>query len=252
MNLFRAIAIAFLLSSAVSAQEFITVSEAEATTTTRIETTTVTEGVGASVALGPVSDESTATVTVITESDSILDNFGPPSIEFEDALTGIDASEAFEQISGERIWIGRKSGRYRIRASAVNRDTFAIRTQKLIVEVRGAEPSIDVGNVYGVGAVAYSATAKKNELLAVSQIYRDAADMLYGNPQLLIIAPSSDPRSVFRWIRDRTSEHGGDWSPWRAKLDEAFRASQLARQYSREDWYAALNEVSQALEARAK
>ena len=251
MFFFRIITAVLMLYSAASAQEFITVSQAEATTTTRIETTTVTEGVGASVSLGPVSDESKATVTVITEADSILDNFGPPSIEFEDASTGIDASEAFEQVEDKRIWIGRKSGRYRIRASAVNRDTFAIRTQKLIVEVQGSEPSIEVGNVYGVGAVAYSATAKKNDLLAVSQIYREAADSLYGSPQLLIIAPSSDQRSVFRWIKDRTSAHG-DWSQWRAKLDAAFNASQLARQFSREDWFAALNEVSQALEARAK
>lgn len=256
MYLFRSIAIAIVLPSIAFGQDLITVTEAEAVTKTRVETTTTTEGIGESIVYSPSVVESTSTVTVIAESNSVIGDFGPPSIEFEDASTGVDASEAFEQIGTDRVWVGRKPGKYRVRASAVDRQTFAIRTQRITVTVSGGaiEPDESVSNTYGVGHVAFAVDgeAKKNDLLKLSQIYRDAANRLYGNPAISIIAPPSESRSVFRWIKDQTTSVTGDWSPWQGRLDEAFLASQLARQYTREDWFAALNEVSQALEARAK
>jgi hypothetical protein len=66
-----------------------------------------------------------------------------------------------------------------------------------------------------------------------------------------------DPnRSVFAWIEQEQArvvckdrQNCEAWSACREKLKAAFTESQTKRQYTRQDWYNALNEVAKAFEA---
>ncbi len=122
-------------------------------------------------------------------------------------------------------------------------------------------PVPPVPNDYGIGAIAYAsaphdvATAAK-----MASIYRQSGDFLFGIPSLKFIVSSnqqhaSDPnRSIMAWI---TQQYGlvqcpdvetcKQWSKWKADVRDAFLASQANRQFTRQDWYAAFNEVCKAL-----
>ena len=125
----------------------------------------------------------------------------------------------------------------------------------------GPTPTPDVvPNEYGVGAVAFQFAPKvASEAKSLAAMYRQAGEFLYGRPSLKFITSDSDKdaknpdRSVIAWLAQQqastTLADRAAWTTWKLKLREAFTASQNARQYTREDWYNAFNEVATALEA---
>ena len=111
----------------------------------------------------------------------------------------------------------------------------------------------DVVNTYGVGKVASQCPQNRAE---VSRIYSDAAQFLYGHPELKTVVNKNDPNdTVFHWIRDELNklkctdeEICRRFGKWRLSLNEAIRVSQRNRQFSREDWFKCLNEISEAIQ----
>jgi len=122
-------------------------------------------------------------------------------------------------------------------------------------------PPSPVPNEYGVGSVAYQYAPKDAANAAkMSSIYKQSGDFLFGIPSLKFIvssneAHSKDPsRSVIAWINQQyDSVQCPDlatcrqWTLWKQKVSEALVESQKNRQFTRQDWFNALNEISKAV-----
>jgi len=122
-------------------------------------------------------------------------------------------------------------------------------------------PNDDVPNKYALGAAAYkNAPREAAAVREYARIYREAADFLYGKPTAKKICVSTDPdyadpaKSVLAWVVQQQnnvqSSNKAGWDKWRQVMSDALRESQIKqKQYTREDWFAALNEISKGLEA---
>lgn len=250
------VVLVLLLSSIASAQ-FLTAVEADSIKNQRtVETTSVVMPDGSKlpeVETSNVSKQIGETKVVVVQLSAMAGgDFGPPSIEFEEFATGLDAEDKFKKVN-PTTWVATESGRYRVRAYAVNKTTYGIESQKITIDVEGGEAPADVDNRYGVGAVAYSAAiATPMELKAAAKVYREAANSLFGTPVIRTVSPATNSNSVFRFIQTEIGRlNNQDWKQWRVELDRAFYLSQTNRQFSRQDWYAALNEVAEALELKS-
>jgi hypothetical protein len=117
------------------------------------------------------------------------------------------------------------------------------------------EPKPDVvPNDYSVGQLTYDmAPADAANAAKFAAAYRSGAGQLFGVGGQL--------RSIDRILADLKSTVDGrqcadlakcaKWGEWKTKLDAAIKAEQTRRgSFSRDDWFAALNEVAKALEAR--
>lgn len=117
------------------------------------------------------------------------------------------------------------------------------------------EPKPDVvPNDYGVGQLTYDlAPADAANAAKFAKAYRDGAGQLFGVGGQL--------RSIDRILADLKATVDGrqcadlakcaKWGEWKTKLDAAIKAEQTRRgSFSRDDWFAALNEIAKALEAR--
>ena len=117
------------------------------------------------------------------------------------------------------------------------------------------EPKPDiVPNDYGVGQLTYDlAPADAANAAKFAAAYRNGAGQLFGVGGQL--------RSIDRILADLKATVDGrqcadlakcaKWGEWKTKLDTAIKAEQTRRgSFSRDDWFAALNEVAKALEAR--
>lgn len=114
------------------------------------------------------------------------------------------------------------------------------------------KPDIDVSNVYHVGLVAYTqappdaATAK-----TIARIYSVNADKLFG------IGGIADIQIVLKLIdvqfatKQCTSKEACEkWDVWKRDVSSAILKEQTNRgQFTRQDWYSALNEICKALES---
>ena len=114
------------------------------------------------------------------------------------------------------------------------------------------KPEIDVSNVYHVGQVAYTA-APSDAVTAktIAKIYATNADKLFG------IGGIADIQIVLKLIdvqfatKQCTSKEVCEkWDVWKQEVSSAILKEQTNRgQFTRQDWYSALNEISKALEA---
>lgn len=121
----------------------------------------------------------------------------------------------------------------------------------------------EVPDKYGVGKVAYQMAPRDASISKYAEIYRRAGDFLFGIPSLKFIVSSNvthskDPgRSVTAWI---TQQYGlvqcadqstcDKWVEWQSAVADALVESQQRRQFTRDDWYAAFNEIATALKAK--
>jgi len=130
---------------------------------------------------------------------------------------------------------------------------------KPVDPVTPVDPDKKVPNNYGVGQVAFdNAPADPKGLKQFATWYKEAGQYLYGtNGTIKVIANASEPNSVFGWMAEvmdaypcPNPEICAQWKSWREKVNQAFIASQKARQYTRDDWFAAFNEVATALEIK--
>lgn len=114
-------------------------------------------------------------------------------------------------------------------------------------------PDTDVRNEYGVGLPAYTNAPDAAASKVIAKVYRSAGDSLYAqNGQPLRSIDSDNPsdkanpnRNVIAWINQQTASAKPEL---RTALSKAFSESQAKRQYSKADWYAAFNEIADALE----
>ena len=112
------------------------------------------------------------------------------------------------------------------------------------------DPNPDIDNEYGLGQIAYD-NAPSAGTAAVADLYKRAAEMLYGRPRGMTV------EAALNWLDQGTAKVAlqGDpegWEKWaKAVVDNALVASQRARPegYTRADWYAAFNEIAKALGA---
>lgn len=119
----------------------------------------------------------------------------------------------------------------------------------------------NVPNEYGVGKVAFdTAPRDSSSVNAYAKVYKQAGDFLFGVPSLKFIDSSNstqsrDPnRSVLAWLRQQQElipctdqATCQQWSVWREKVGLALVESQKRRQFTRQDWYNAFNEISRAV-----
>ena len=115
------------------------------------------------------------------------------------------------------------------------------------------EPAV-VPNDYNVGLLTYQETpADAANAAKFAKLYRDGAGKLFG--------VGGNLASIDRILGDINTAIAGrqcadqakceQWGRWKTKLDAAVKAEQTRRgSFSRQDWFAALNEVAVALEAR--
>ena len=113
------------------------------------------------------------------------------------------------------------------------------------------KPGVEVPNEYNVGLVAYS-KAPSDAAMAkqVAGYYRVNAAKLFGQGGL------ADIQTILNQItKDFESKQCRDqatcenWSAWKVSVGAALNAEQTKRKtFTRQDWYAALMEVAQALE----
>lgn len=113
------------------------------------------------------------------------------------------------------------------------------------------KPNIDVSNVYHVGLVAYtSAPSDAATAKTIAKIYAVNADKLFG------IGGIADIQIVLKLIdvqfttKQCTSKEACEkWDVWKREVSSAILKEQTNRgQFTRQDWYSALNEISKALE----
>lgn len=109
-------------------------------------------------------------------------------------------------------------------------------------------------NEYNLGAIVYR-YAPKDATTAkmLAKAYRAEAAKLNGDDQnrladinsiLARLRTAFDSRTCFDEATCKA------WDAWLVKRDEAMKAEQVRRKYfSKNDWYAALNEIAIALEA---
>ena len=113
------------------------------------------------------------------------------------------------------------------------------------------KPDVEVPNEYNVGSVAYS-KAPSDAAMAkqIAGYYRMNAGKLFGQGGL------ADIQTILNQItKDFESKQCRDqatcekWSEWKIAVGAALNAEQTKRKtFTRQDWYAALTEVAEALE----
>lgn len=122
-------------------------------------------------------------------------------------------------------------------------------------------PPSPINNEYGLGKVAFENAPRDPVLAAKFQaIYKQSGDFLFGIPTLKFVTSSNDVhngdpnRSVMAWIKQQYAltvctdvETCKQWEVWKRKVADAFIESQKNRAFTRNDWFAAFNEVAQAL-----
>lgn len=166
----------------------------------------------------------------------------------------------FWEISGVgRIWI-------EVTVFDFKRDIFE--DQQFILDIDGTSPGPDpnpgptpddVPNKYGLGAIAFSKAPREPDTAKeYARIYRQSADFLYGRPSLKSVYSSkhndvaNPDKNLLAWIvvqqKSVSTSNADGWKAWHLAINEALIASQKKTQFSREDWFAALNEISLALE----
>ena len=129
----------------------------------------------------------------------------------------------------------------------------------LIVDVTPPAPDVDdsVSDAYGLGRVASTCPEHRD---AVRSIFHQAGNFLFGIPTTKVItssrsADANDPdRSVLKWIAVelerlpcKTRESCQKFKAWRVSLNQAVVESQKSRQYTRQDWFNAFNEIAGAI-----
>lgn len=175
----------------------------------------------------------------------------------------------------ENIWLIDQPGTWWVDVTVIDFEKNIYGRKQVLIEVGGnpgpgpdpnppdpnpPTPTPDnVPNEYGVGKVAfqYAPAYQRSEY---ANIYKRAADFLYGVPSLKFIvssnsSQSNDPnRSVLAWIRQQqelvqcTDEATCEaWKVWRDKVGLALVESQKKRQFTKQDWFNALNEISSAV-----
>jgi hypothetical protein len=152
----------------------------------------------------------------------------------------------FEQIEDGTISIS-KAGRSWVEVVALDFDKNIYSKKMIVVNLAGGDSDIDivpdeVPNEYGVGLPAYTYAPDEGRE-EVSDIYKSGADFLYGKPEAKTVSGSSE------WVRDQLKGKPEVWIEWQSKVSDAIVKSQEERVggYSRENWYQALMEISNAL-----
>jgi hypothetical protein len=168
----------------------------------------------------------------------------------------------FWEVSGSgRIWI-------EVTVFDFKRDIFE--DQSFVLDIDGSIPGPgpgpnpgptpdDVPNKYGLGSVAFSkAPREASTAKEYARIYRQSADFLYGRPSLKsVYSPKHEDatnpdKNLLAWIvvqqKAISTSNSDGWKVWHSAINEALIAAQKKTQFSREDWFAALNEISLALE----
>jgi hypothetical protein len=211
---------------------------------------------GQSISLNPVGivrvlAKDPSTKTKIRASDSSRNPLEVKSL-----------GNGFWEISGAgRIWI-------EVTVFDFKRDIFE--DQQFVLDIDGTSPGPgpgpnpgptpdDVPNKYGLGAVAFSkAPREPGTAREYARIYRQSADFLYGRPSLKSVYSSkhedaaNPDKNLLAWIvvqqKSVSTSNAEGWKAWHLAINAALIAAQTKTQFSREDWFAALNEISLALE----
>ena len=116
------------------------------------------------------------------------------------------------------------------------------------------EPKPDVvPNDYNLGQLTYDETpADQANATKFAKLYRDGAGKLFGVGNLATIdriLGEINTAIANRQCADLAKCE--QWGRWKTKLDAAIKAEQTRRgSFSRQDWFAALNEIATALEAK--
>jgi hypothetical protein len=119
------------------------------------------------------------------------------------------------------------------------------------------EPNDEVPNEYKVGLVAYNAAPNEPQIAAaIADSFRKAGEFLYGRPSLKFVTSSNGrddknpDRSVIAWLDQQRNAFTSakKWDIWAERVKQALVNSQIEREYKKDDWYAAFNEVAAALE----
>jgi hypothetical protein len=168
----------------------------------------------------------------------------------------------FWEVSGTgRIWI-------EVTVFDFKKDIFE--DQQFVIDIDGTSPGPgpgpnpgptpdDVPNKYGLGSVAFTKAPKEAATAReYARIYRDSANFLYGKPSLKsVYSPKHEDaanpdKNLLAWIilqqKSVNTSNADGWKAWHKAINEALVESQKKTQFSREDWFSALNEISQALE----
>tara|TARA_R110002167_G_C12684414_1_gene651760 strand:- start:1023 stop:1796 length:774 start_codon:yes stop_codon:yes gene_type:complete len=250
------LAVLVLLSSSALAQLKVEVSQATTMTSSLVTVTTEIIGPGgetldATEKTGlptlPVVAKQTI-VTVYTDAKNVsvfADNVNRDPVE----LTRV----------GNRTWLI-PPGKVWLDVRAIDFDKNIYETTKLNVVGIGSEPKPGpVANDYMVGqASADNAPLDKTTRAEVAKHHRQAAEFLYGRPSLKSVSSENDDSpetNVFSWLNAQAQamqcpdvETCKQWATWRQAVGEAFQESQSTRQFSKADWYKALNEIAGSLE----
>ena len=152
----------------------------------------------------------------------------------------------FEQIADGTISIS-KTGKSWVEVVALDFDKNIYSKKMIVVTLDGGDSNIDiipdeVSNDYGVGLPAYTYAPDEGRE-EVADIYKSGADFLYGKPEAKTVSGTSE------WIREKLNGQPEGWVEWQSKVSNALVKSQEERVggYSRENWYQALMEISNAL-----
>ena len=169
----------------------------------------------------------------------------------------------------ENVYVLTEAGTYRVDVTAIGFDkakqAIIYKRENVLVKVgQGPNPPPnpdppgpnpptpdEIPNVYGVGKIAYLSVPSQSDPLPIADVFKRAGEYLYGRPTLKTIGGPND-KDVLYWIDQQLSS---EWNPWGIKIRDALRDSQRARpikSYTREDWYYAFNEISEALTLRAR
>lgn len=114
-------------------------------------------------------------------------------------------------------------------------------------------PNSDIRNEYGVGLPAYQNAPDAAASKSIAAIYRAAGDSLFArNGQTLRSIDSDNAsdranpnRNVIAWLNQQLASAK---PAFRTAIREALLESQGKRQYTKADWFAAFNEIADALE----
>jgi len=119
-------------------------------------------------------------------------------------------------------------------------------------------PDDTVDNAYGLGRVASTCPIHRDK---VAKCFSDAGNFLFGIPSLKAVLDSKEPsgndpnRNVLKWISVELESYPCSdpesckrFAAWRKSLNEAILESQHNRQYTRQDWFNAFNEISKAVQ----
>jgi len=111
-----------------------------------------------------------------------------------------------------------------------------------------------VPNDYNLGQLTYDlAPADSANAAKFAKVYRDGAGKLFGVGGNLasIDRILADIKAAIDGRQCADQAKCAKWGEWKNKLDAAIKAEQNRRgSFSRDDWFAALNEIATALEAR--